>query len=171
MVPSDGRRLLIVDDNRDAADSLALLLDLWGYSPRVAYDATSALELARAETADGVLLDLGLPGVDGFQLATDLRRRPDWADVPLIAVTGHSEAEHRRRARTIGFSHFLVKPVDPVGLQRLLGDLLRLRLLSVRLDGLARRHAELAHEGATLVEEVRRQAELLRQKLRDDADD
>jgi CheY-like chemotaxis protein len=167
---TNGPRLLVVDDNRDAADSLALLLGLWGYRPRVAYDAPSAIALAGAEVADGVLLDLALPGVDGFQLAADLRRRPGWADVPLVAVTGHAEDGHRRRARSAGFAQFLVKPVDPVGLQRLLGDLLRVRLLAVRMEALARRHAELAHEGAVLNEEARRHAQLLRQKLREGGD-
>src|SRR5437660_958453 len=99
MVPSVGRpRLLIVDDNRDAADSLALLVGLWGYVPRVAYDGPTALALARAEPVDGVLLDLGMPRVDGFQLAADLRRQLDWTDVPLVAVTGHAESAHRARA-------------------------------------------------------------------------
>jgi CheY-like chemotaxis protein len=163
-------RLLVVDDNRDAADSLALLLGLWGYRPQVAYDAPTAIALAGDEVADGVLLDLALPAVDGFQLAANLRQRPGWADVPLIAVTGHAAANHRLRARAAGFVHFLVKPVDPDGLQQLLGDLLRVRLLAVRMESLARRHAELAQEGAVLNEEARRHVDLLRQKLEEARD-
>lgn len=165
--PGAGARLLVVDDNRDAADSLALLLGLWGYRPHVAYDARAALDLA--EPPDGILLDLGLPGVDGYQLAADLRRRPDWADAPLIAVTGFGGPAHRERARAAGFDHFLVKPVDPLGLQELLGELLRVRLLAVRMDGLARRHAELAREAAGLLDAAREQVVALRRTLAEQA--
>jgi len=163
-------RLLIVDDNRDAADSLAMLLDLWGYAPRVAYDGPTALDLIRGERPDGVLLDLGLPGVDGFQLASDLRRQPECVDTPLIAVTGYGGPAYRDRARAAGFDHFLVKPVDPVGLQELLGELLRVRLLAVRMEGLARRHAQLAGEAAALMDAARDQVALLRRTLAGPAD-
>ena len=158
-------RLLIVDDNRDAADSLALLLGLWGYHPQVAYDGAAALDLVRDGCPDGILLDLGLPGVDGYQLAADLRRYPDCTDTPIIAVTGYATAAHRHRAVAAGIDHFLVKPVDPVGLQELLGELLRVRLLAVRMEGLARRHAELAGEAANLLTEARLQVATLRRTL------
>jgi CheY-like chemotaxis protein len=167
--PAAGPRLLVVDDNRDAADSLALLLGLWGYRPRVAYDARGALDLVGSEPPDGILLDLGLPGVDGYQLAADLRRQPDWADTPLIAVTGFGGPAHRERARAVGFDHFLVKPVDPLGLQELLGELLRVRLLAVRMDSLARRHAELAGEAAGLLDAAREQVAVLRRTLAEQA--
>jgi CheY-like chemotaxis protein len=156
-------RLLIVDDNRDAADTLALLLGMWGYRPHVAYDSAVALDMIHAEQPDGILLDLGLPGVDGYQLAADLRRRSNLIDTPLIAVTGYATTAHRNRARAAGFDHFLVKPVEPVGLQNLLGELLRVRLLAVRLDGLAKRHAELAGEAAALLDAARDQVAVLRQ--------
>ena len=166
--PRDGSvppRLLIVDDNRDAADSLALLLGLWGYHPQVAYDGTAALDLVRGGCPDGILLDLGLPGVDGYQLAADLRRFPDCIDTPIIAVTGYATAAHRNRALAAGIDHFLVKPVDPVGLQELLGEMLRVRLLAVRMEGLARRHADLATEAATLLDAAREQVMTLRRTL------
>lgn len=163
-------RLLIVDDNRDAADSLALLFDLWGYTPRVAYDGRTALDLIRAETPDGILLDLGLPGLDGFQLAADLRRQPNGGDTPLIAVTGYATPAHRERARAAGFDHFLIKPVDPLRLQELLGELLRVRLLAVRMDGLAQRHTELADEAASLMDAAREQVTALRRTLAGQSD-
>jgi CheY-like chemotaxis protein len=163
-------QLLIVDDNRDAADTLALLLGLWGYHPRVAYDGPSALDQIRFERPDGVLLDLGLPGVDGYQLATDLRRQPDWTSTPLIAVTGYATPAHRDRARAAGFDHFLVKPVDPVGLQKLLGEMLRVRLLATRMDSLARRHAALAGEAAALLDAAREHAAVLRRTLAAEGD-
>ena len=163
-------RLLIVDDNRDAADTLALLLGLWGYSPQVAYDGRAALDLVRAGCPDGILLDLGLPGVDGYQLAADFRRQADCVDTPIIAVTGYATAAHRDRARAAGFDHFLIKPVDPVGLQELLGEMLRVRLLAVRMEGLAKRHAELAGEAATLLDAAREQVVTLRRTLAEQAD-
>lgn len=158
-------RLLVVDDNRDAADSLALLLGLWGYRPQVAYDGPSALDLIRAECPDGVLLDLGLPGIDGFQLAAAVRERSDRTGTAVIAVTGYGTRAHRERARAAGFDHFLIKPVDPLGLQELLGELLRMRLLAVRMDGLARRHAALAEEAAGLMNAAREQVTVLRDTL------
>ena len=162
-------RLLIVDDNRDAADSLALLLGLWGYCPQVAYDGRTALDLVRAGCPDGILLDLGLPGVDGYQLAANLRQQPDCVDTPLIAVTGYATAAHRARAAAVGFDHFLIKPVDPVGLQELLGEMLRVRLLAVRMEGLARRHAELAGEAAALLDVAREHVTTLRRTLAEQA--
>jgi CheY-like chemotaxis protein len=163
-------RLLIVDDNRDAADSLALLLGLWGYRPEVAYDGTTALNLIRAGCPDGILLDLGLPGVDGYQLAADLRRQPDCTHTPLIAVTGYATAAHRNRARAAGFDHFLVKPVDPLGLQTILGEMLRVRLLAIRMDGLARRHADLASESMALLDAAREHVAVLRHTLAEQGD-
>jgi CheY-like chemotaxis protein len=163
-------RLLIVDDNRDAADSLAMLLGLWGYAPQVAYDGWTALDLIRTECPDGILLDLGLPGVDGFQLAAAVRRQSECTGTPLVAVTGYGTAADRQRARAAGFDRFLVKPVDPIGLQELLGELLRVRLLAVRMDGLARRHAELAAEAAALLDAAREQVEMLRRTLSGEAD-
>ena len=163
-------RLLIVDDNRDAADSLAMLLGLWGYAPQVAYDGRVALELIHAECPDGILLDLGLPGVDGFQLAAAVRRHSECVGTSLIAVTGYGTLADRARARAAGFDRFLVKPVDPIGLQELLGELLRVRLLALRMDGLARRHAELAGEAAGLLDAAREQVAILRRTLARQAD-
>jgi DNA-binding response OmpR family regulator len=110
-------------------------------------------------------LDLGLPGVDGFQLAAAVRERPDCTGTPVIAVTGYGTPAHRERARAAGFDHFLVKPVDPLGLQELLGELLRVRLLAVRMEGLARRHAALAEEAAELMNAAREQVAVLRRSL------
>lgn len=164
-------RVLIVDDNRDAADSLALLLGLWGYRSEVAYDGATARDLIRAGCPDGILLDLALPGLDGYQLAADLRQQPDCLGTPLIAVTGYATAAHRDRARAAGFDHYLVKPVDPHGLQELLGDMLRARLLAVRLDALARRHAELAGEATAVLHVARDRVAVLRRTLAEQAAD
>jgi len=97
--------LLVVDDNRDAADSLAMLLGLWGHQARVAYDGPAALRAAEAEPPDAVLLDLALPGRSGYHLAEDLR------PAALIAVTGYAADEDRRRAIEAGYEMHVAKPV------------------------------------------------------------
>ncbi|HTO07215.1 MAG TPA: ATP-binding protein [Myxococcota bacterium] len=113
------RRFLVVDDNRDAADSLALLLRLQGIDAEVAYDGESALEAVRARRPEVVLLDLGMPGMDGFEIASRVRREPELADTVLIALTGWGQPEHRQKTREAGFDGHLVKPVELAELQSL----------------------------------------------------
>jgi CheY-like chemotaxis protein len=110
-VPS-GRRVLIVDDNRDAADSLSLLLGLDGHDVQVAYAGRQALELARVFRPEVVILDLGLPDLSGYDVARLLRQDPELQPAALVALTGWSQDEHRQRARDAGFDHHLTKPVD-----------------------------------------------------------
>ena len=113
-------QVLIVDDNSDAADSLATLLAVQGNATAVEYDAQSALRRARAERPDVMLIDIGLPDVDGYQLAQELRVRPETAHTTLVAVTGYGQARDRERAIESGFAHHLVKPVDMTALVRIL---------------------------------------------------
>jgi CheY-like chemotaxis protein len=117
-------RVLICDDNRDAADSLAVLLGIWGYEVHQATDGATALALARDYQPDAVLLDIGLPGgLNGYEVARRLRQESNRAY--LIALTGFGGPEDRRRSREAGFDHHLGKPVDPTDLQELLTCLLR----------------------------------------------
>ncbi|QYG01558.1 MULTISPECIES: ATP-binding protein [Massilia] len=113
-------RVLIVDDNSDAADSLANLLQVQGHATSVEYDAESALRRARAERPDVMLIDIGLPDVDGYQLASALRSLPETAATVPVAVTGYGQAKDRERALQAGFAHHLVKPVDMTALVRIL---------------------------------------------------
>ena len=114
------RRILVVDDNRDSAMSLSLLLELDGHDVRRAYDGIEALEIADDFQPDVTLLDIGMPRLDGYGAARELRRR-DWAkDVLLVALTGWGQQEDKRLAREAGFDHHMVKPVDPEALRRLL---------------------------------------------------
>jgi CheY-like chemotaxis protein len=108
-----GSRILVVDDNVDATDSLALLLGVSGHEVRTAYDGPAALEAAEAFDPAIVLLDIGLPGMDGYEVARRLRQLPGRDKVLLVALTGYGQEEDRRRSREAGFDHHLVKPVDP----------------------------------------------------------
>ena len=107
------RRLLIVDDNVDAADSLAQMLRLAGFETRVAYDGRTAIEIAELMRPDAVLLDLGLPLMSGHDVARRLRGQPWGHDLRLIAVTGWGQEDDRARSRDAGFDEHLTKPVDP----------------------------------------------------------
>jgi|CXWL01.1.fsa_nt_gi two-component system CheB/CheR fusion protein len=117
------RRILAVDDNRDSADSLALLLRLMGHSVVTVYDGAAALTVAARETPEVVILDLGLPGLGGIELAARLRGDLGLRHAALIALTGWGQEEDRRRTRDAGFDRHLVKPVDPEELRRLLDEL------------------------------------------------
>lgn len=114
------RRVLVVEDNEDTAESLRLFLELCGYGVTLAYTGPEGVETAKSVRPDIVLCDIGLPGMDGFQVASTLRKTPETAAVRLIAVTGYGQEEDRRRALEAGFDVHLVKPVDP---QKLLGYL------------------------------------------------
>jgi PAS domain S-box-containing protein len=107
------RRVLVVDDNVDAADSLAMALRLSGQEVRVAYDGESALTIAAEIQPEAVLLDIGMPVMDGFRVARRLRETAGTERSLLIAVTGWGRDEDRRLAKEAGFDHHLVKPVDP----------------------------------------------------------
>jgi CheY-like chemotaxis protein len=106
-------RILVVEDSRDAADSLRLLLELYGYEVQVAYSGPAGVKAAEQWRPDVILCDIGLPEMDGYSVAGELRRKPTTAQVRLIALTGYGQEEDRRRSREAGFDHHLVKPVDP----------------------------------------------------------
>jgi CheY-like chemotaxis protein len=122
--------VLIADDNRDAADSLALLLQMSGYELHVCHGGREALALARRQRPDALVLDIGMPGMSGYELAR-LIRQEDWGrDALLVAVTGWGQQEDRERSRAAGFDQHLTKPVDPDALQALLQDFARARQTS-----------------------------------------
>ncbi|UVW29760.1 GAF domain-containing protein [Massilia sp. H6] len=113
-------RLVLVDDNADAVDSLSTLLNVQGYQTAVEYDARSGLRRARAERPDAMLVDIGLPDIDGYQLAQQLRAMPETSATVLVAITGYGQSRDRERAIEAGFAHHLVKPVDMTALVRVL---------------------------------------------------
>ncbi|MBA2544204.1 MAG: response regulator [Deltaproteobacteria bacterium] len=105
-------RILIVDDNADAADLLAAVLEMRGYDVHVAHHPMHALELAAELVPDIAFLDIGLPEIDGYELAARLRALPGLSELRLIALTGYGRDCDRARTRDAGFAHHLVKPVE-----------------------------------------------------------
>jgi two-component system CheB/CheR fusion protein len=120
--PRPGRRLriLVVEDNPDAAESLRMLLELFGYEVQVAHCGRAAVEAAERWQPEVVLCDIGLPGMSGYEVVAALRRLPATAAARVIAVTGYGQEEDRRRSREAGFDMHLVKPVDPNALHAVL---------------------------------------------------
>jgi signal transduction histidine kinase/CheY-like chemotaxis protein len=121
--PSRPQRVLVVDDNKDAAESLALLLSLDGHEVRVAHSGQDALNVAMAFQPQAVFCDLGMPGMDGHEFATQLRQDPRFSATLLVAVTGWGTEDDKRRARTAGFDAHLTKPASEGALAALLARL------------------------------------------------
>ena len=115
-----GCRVLIVDDNVDAAEMLAALLDLSGHEVRTAFDGPTGLQAALDHMPDVVLLDIGLPGLTGIEVAERMRRQPALARTVLVAMTGYGQASDRQRSRDAGFDHHLTKPADFAELEKIL---------------------------------------------------
>ena len=109
---SDALRVLVVDDNQDAAEMLVEVLRSFGHDARAAYDGPAALRLCREFVPDVALLDIGLPVMDGYELAERMRELPGLASLRLVAVTGYGQDSDRERSRASGFHHHLVKPID-----------------------------------------------------------
>jgi signal transduction histidine kinase/ActR/RegA family two-component response regulator len=122
-VQAGGRRVLIVDDNVDSARSLSLLLECKGYSVRMANDGLTGLSLASGFRPQIVLLDIGMPGMNGYDVARRIREQPWGKAAALIAVTGWSQAEARQRTQEAGFDAHVVKPLEPALLDKLLSTL------------------------------------------------
>jgi CheY-like chemotaxis protein len=124
--PSHGAhpmRVLVVDDNKDAADSLTLLLGISGHEARAAYAGPQALALARELSPDVILLDLGMPGMDGYEVAREIRREPALRGITLIALTGWGQEEDRKRSAEAGFDRHMTKPVALDAVQRVFAEI------------------------------------------------
>ena len=120
--PTAKHRILVVEDSEDSAESLAMLVRLQGHDARTAHDGREALAVADAYRPDLALIDIGLPDMDGYEVARRMRGTPDLAGTVLVALTGYSGADDRLRSQAAGFDHHLIKPVDFGELERLLGS-------------------------------------------------
>jgi signal transduction histidine kinase/BarA-like signal transduction histidine kinase len=112
VAPLSPKRILVVDDNVDAADTLEALLDMDGFEVTTAYDGLAAVAAAASTLPDVVVMDIGMPGLDGYEAAREIRQQPRGKNVVLIALTGWGQATDKQRASHAGFDHHLVKPVD-----------------------------------------------------------
>jgi two-component system OmpR family response regulator len=160
-------RVLVVDDNQDAADSLCLLLDLWGYGYRVAYDGASGLDLARTYRPECLLLDIDMPRMDGYTLAQRLRQEPGLEQAKLVALTAYSDRLHTRRAQEAGFDFHLVKPADLSELERILKMLNEVIRLASKTEELAKQNITLASETRELLQEVKQDIREVKEEVRE----
>lgn len=117
------RRVLIVDDNRDSAETLATLLQIGGNETRTAHDGLAAVAAAEAFRPEVALLDIGLPGLNGWDTARRIREQPWGKTMILVALTGWGQEEDRRKSKDAGFDHHMVKPVDIDALLKMLAAL------------------------------------------------
>jgi CheY-like chemotaxis protein len=116
------RRILVVDDHTDAAESLSELLELTGHEVHTVHDALAAREAVASLRPDAVLLDIGLPGMSGYDIAREIRGQPWGREMLLVALTGWGQAKDRARSREAGFDRHLVKPIDFAELEELLAE-------------------------------------------------
>jgi CheY-like chemotaxis protein len=117
---STHKRILLADDNRDAAESLAIILRLEGHEVELAHDGAAALDAFAARRPDVALLDIGMPRSSGYEVAREIRARPGGGEVLLIAITGWAQDADKARSRAAGFDHHLTKPIEPDALIQLL---------------------------------------------------
>lgn len=115
-------RVLVVDDNQDAADTLAMLLDTLGHEVRAAYTGEQALQLCSIGCPDVIFADIGMPKLDGYRLAERIRKLPGCQETLLIAITGYGDAEYRSLAEQAGFQFYFLKPVESKRLNEILED-------------------------------------------------
>ncbi|MEO9137423.1 MAG: ATP-binding protein, partial [Casimicrobiaceae bacterium] len=118
-----GLRVLVVDDNRDVADSTASIMRMNGCDVHVAYDGKAALEFVQRLRPDAVLLDIGLPTIDGYLVAEHIRSQPENVSTMIVAVSGYGQDQDRVRSKSVGFDYHVVKPIDPTVLAGLVGSL------------------------------------------------
>ena len=137
-----------MDDNRDLADSLCMLLRRWGYECQVAYDGVAGLQAACDYQPDCLLLDIAMPGLDGYMLAREVRAKPSFDRAKLIALTAYSDETHARFSQEAGFDYHFVKPPDIPEIKRLMDNLDE----KVQLAG---KTEEIAHQTVTVASETK----------------
>lgn len=155
---------LVIDDNRDAADSLSLLLKVWGFDVRAVYNGGDAIPTAREFKPDCVLSDIEIPDLDGYRIAESFRQDELLKHVPLIAISGSYDSS---RAKSAGFDHDLIKPADPTTLLNLLTRLLRMDKRLERADELIQKQGEVVVEAKELMKEVKSDVKEMKAELKE----
>ena len=153
--PGSQLHVLVVDDNRAAADSLCRLLRLWGYDCRAAYDGEAGLRAASDYRPDCMFLDIAMPGLDGYTLARTVRAQPGMERAKLIALTAYSDEEYVRCSCEAGFDLHLVKPTDPLEIKRQMDMLSKVVELAGKTEEMARQNIAVATETKELIKEVK----------------
>lgn len=161
-------RILVIDDNRDSADSLTLLLKIWGFDVQAVYNGGDAIPTARTFRPDCVLSDIQLPDVDGYQIAELFRQDELLKHVPLIAVSGTYDPDQGKAA---GFDHDLTKPADPTILLHLLTRLLLMDKRLERADELIQKQGEVVGEAKELMKEVKSDMREIKEELKEVKED
>jgi CheY-like chemotaxis protein len=160
-------RVLIVDDNQDAADTLAVVLDLRCYDCRVAYDGLAGLRGALDDPPDCVISDVGMPGLDGFELARRLRAEPALSGVKLVALSAYAGESHTRQAAEAGFDHVLTKGDDPALLLEVLRMIEKIKDLAAKTQELAKQNVELAGQTKELLQEVKDEVKQVKEEVKE----
>jgi CheY-like chemotaxis protein len=121
-LPAPARRVLVADDNRDGAEIMSLLLQQYGYEVNIAHTGTEALTLAAQSAPEIAILDIGMPGMSGYEVARQIRAEAWGKHMMLIALTGWGQEEDKKKAFEAGFDHHLIKPIDPDALEALMAS-------------------------------------------------
>jgi two-component system OmpR family response regulator len=161
---SQPNRVLVIDDNRDAADSLAILLRFWGYEARAAYSGPEGLEAARAFRPSCILSDIGLPGMDGYHLAEALRQDESLSKTPLIALTAYAEPDKAKKA---GFDEHFVKPADLLALQDLLKKFVIMDTRLEQAEEMVQKQGEVIAEAKDVMKEVKEDVKEIKEGLQE----
>ena len=165
---SEPIRVLVVDDLKDTADSLGRLLKVLGFDTRIAYSGREALELVRSYLPDCVLSDVGMPGIDGYQLASLIRQDESLKRMLLVAITAYADAE---RAKGAGFDHHLVKPADPHALAEMLKRVLQMDNRLERAEQVLQEQGAIIEQAIDVMQEVKADVKEIKQGLKDVKDD
>ncbi len=160
-------KVLVVDDNADSADSLATLLQVYGYVTEVAYDGAVGLSTARSFAPDCLVSDIGMPGLDGYELARAIRAEPALARMKLVSLSAYVGADYARRAFEAGFDYQLKKGDDLAGLLEVLKMLDEVKELASQTRDLAKQNIELAGQTKELLEEVNEDIKEVKEEVKE----
>lgn len=166
-LPSEGLRILIVDDNRDAADSLAYLLGLGSYAIKVAYDGISGLRVAKEFIPDCLISDISMPGLDGYGLAKRIKADSSLNGMKLIALSAYADEEHTRKATEAGFDYQVTKASEPREIIEVLRMIEEIKALASQTQELAKQNVELAGQTKELLHEVKEEVKEVKQEVKD----
>jgi two-component system, OmpR family, response regulator len=165
--PTRRLNVLVVDDNRDAADSTATLVELWGHTARTAYDGTDGWRMVQEWHPDFLILDINMPGLDGYALAERVKQTPGLEGTRMVAVSAYSDAQHLRRVMEAGFDFRLTKPADPRELEEILNMMERIKSLAEQTGELSQQNVKLAAQTKELLEEVKEDIKEVKEDIKE----